>query len=296
MVRRENKVVIKFGQVTPAYARLVQECRGCFEPGVSKNLKEERKWKIKDYVKLARHFVSSHIWAFSQSEEHNNLKVISLNEETEKTFYFKINKYMYGSDIFKGSLGIGTRMNGYFIVPINIDKSDPITELIEETKKNASVSHLTSRAIVVKKLYDNNYLFTNYIIKKEEKPGAANQVKLSLVEIGPSMCLELQKIEKGICTGDVVYHRYIEKTPEELRERNRIIKQRAREKAERRAQQEENVRRKKEKNRQQTQKKVTDEEDEEDDENEYGSVSTSFEEDEGNSSNGQEEDGDVELD
>lgn len=289
MVRRENKIVIKFGQVTPAYGKLVMECRGCFEPGVSKNLKEERKWKIKDYVKLAKHFTASHIWAFSQSEEHNNLKVISLNEETGKTFYFKINKYVYASDIFKGSFGIGTRMNGYFIVPINIDKSDPITELIEETKKNASVSHLTSRAIVIKKLYENNYLFTNYIIKKQEKPGAANQVKLSLVEIGPAICMELQKIETGICSGNVVYHRYIEKTPEEIRERDRILKQRAREKAERRAQQEENVRRKKEKNRQQSTMGKTENEEssKEEESNEYGSVSTSFEEDVESTSNSQ---------
>ncbi|KAI5189906.1 hypothetical protein NEMIN01_0769 [Nematocida minor] len=286
MTRRENKIVIKFGQVTPAYAKLVLECRACFEPGVSKNLKEERKWKIKDYVQLAKHFSASHIWAFSQSEEHNNLKVISMQEENGKTFYFKINKYMYSADIFKSSLGIGTRMNGYFIIPINIDKTDPITELIEETKKNAVVSHLTTRAIVVKKLYDNNYLFTNYLIKKEEKPGAANQVKLSLTEIGPSMSLELQKIERGICTGDVVYHRYIEKTPEELRERERVIKQRAREKQQRRAQQEENVRRKKEENRRRSTKKASDTEDSGNEEESsgtgYSSISSSLEEDKEN--------------
>ncbi|KAI5166875.1 hypothetical protein NEIG_00736 [Nematocida sp. ERTm5] len=248
MARRDNKLVIKFGQVTPSYAKLVQECRSYFEPGVGKNLKEEKKWKIKDYIQLAKHFSASHLWVFSQSEEHNNLKIVSLLEEAGKTFYFKVNKYKFGLEMFQKSHGIGTRMNGYFVIPINIDKSDPIIDLVDEIKNNSKVSHLTSRAIVIKKLYDDNYLLTNYMIKKEEKPGAANQVKVTLVEIGPVMSLELQKIEKGICSGDVVYHRYIHKTPEELRERAKILKKRAEEKLQRRAQQEENVRRKKEKN------------------------------------------------
>ncbi|KAH9385697.1 ribosome biogenesis protein SSF1/2 [Nematocida major] len=245
MARRENKVVIKFGQVTASYAKLVQECRECFEPGVTRNLKEERKWRIKDYVQLARHFSASHIWAFSQSEEHNNLKVISLLSDTSKTFYFKIHQYMFSSKINTSTLNIGDRMNGYFIIPINIDKADPITELIEEIKNNVNVSHLTTRAITIKKLSEDRYLFTNYIIKKEERPGAENQVKLTLVERGPVMHLELQKIEKGICSGDVIYHRYIHKTPEELRERELRIQEREREKQRRKAVQEENVRRKK---------------------------------------------------
>ncbi|EHY65983.1 hypothetical protein NEAUS04_1962 [Nematocida ausubeli] len=248
MARRENKLVIKFGQVTPSFAKLVQECRSYFEPGVAKNLKEEKKWKIKDYVQLAKHFTASHLWVFSQSEEHNNLKVISLLEETGRTFYFKVTKYQVGLEMLQKAFGIGTRMNGYFIVPINIDKTDPINGMIDEIKNNSKVSHLTSRVIVIKKLYDNNYLFSNYMIKKEEKPGAANQVKVSLVEIGPVMTVELQKIEKGICSGDVVYHRYIHKTPEELKERERTIRRRAEEKLQRKAQQEENVRRKKEMN------------------------------------------------
>lgn len=306
-MRRENKLVIKLGRVTNSYSKLVKECRGWFEPSVAKNLKEENKFKIKDYVKIAKHFNSSHILAFSQSEEHNNLKIISLLENS-KTFYFKINKYMFSSEIIKNKienpnksynysgseknssnnttelvinptdlldnsnnttetvennglisgannqnkssnidinslLNIGTRMNGYFIIPINIDKNDLITELIEDIKNNTKVNHLTSRVLVVKQLTNNNYLFTNYIIKRIENI-KNNQIKLYLVEIGPIMQLELQKIESGICSGEVLYHRYIHKTEEELKEREKKIKERANKKKERKEEQEENIRRK----------------------------------------------------
>ncbi|OAG30968.1 ribosome biogenesis protein SSF1/2 [Nematocida displodere] len=248
MNKRENKVVIKLGQLTAPYAKLVVDTRTFFEPGVSKNLKEERKWRIKDYVQLAKHFFSSHVFAFSQSDEYNNLRVISLKEEGN-TFYFKVNKYLSSSVVSSTTLNIGQRMNGYFVVPFNIDKNDPINELVEDLKRNTSVNHLTTRALVIKSLGDHNYLFSHYLIKKEEKEGKSHLVKLTLVELGPRLDMKLQKIEEGVCSGDVIFHSYVHKTPEEIRDRKRKLQEKEDQRLRRKAEQEENVRNKKNKNK-----------------------------------------------
>lgn len=41
-------------------------------------------------------------------------------------------------------------------------------------------------------------------------------VAFRLTEIGPRMTLQLVKIEEGLCTGQVLYHRFIEKTEAEI--------------------------------------------------------------------------------
>ncbi|KAI5172345.1 hypothetical protein NEFER03_1459 [Nematocida sp. LUAm3] len=248
MVRHENKVIIKFGKVTSAYAKMIMDMRMCFEPAVSRKLQEEKSWKIKDYVKLAKHFLSSHIFAFSQSEEFNNLRIISLREGGS-TFYFKINKYLHASGIAQTDITHGERINGYFIVPFNIDKNDPIMPMIEDLKRNAPVSHLTSRALVIKKVAEYEYLFSHYAIKKEEKEGKANLVKLSLVEKGPRLEMKLQKIEDGVCSGNATFHSYIQKSSEELSARDEMLKQRNTLKMQRKLEQEKNVLKKKMKKR-----------------------------------------------
>jgi ribosome biogenesis protein SSF1/2 len=39
---------------------------------------------------------------------------------------------------------------------------------------------------------------------------------IRLSEIGPRLKLKLVKIEEGICDGEVLYHEYMKKTPEEI--------------------------------------------------------------------------------
>jgi ribosome biogenesis protein SSF1/2 len=72
----------------------------------------------------------------------------------------------------------------------------------------------------------------------------SQQCAIKLIELGPRLELELLKIEEGVCEGDVIYHKYVTKTPEEVAE----LKQRAEDKREskeaRKREQEANVRRK----------------------------------------------------
>lgn len=67
---------------------------------------------------------------------------------------------------------------------------------------------------------------------------------IKMHEIGPRMRLRLTKVEEGLCGGKVMWHEYIHKSKEELREMDRVHEERRREKDRRRAEQKANVERK----------------------------------------------------
>lgn len=74
--------------------------------------------------------------------------------------------------------------------------------------------------------------------------GNVQQQSIRLKEIGPRMDLHLIKVQKDFCDGDVLFHDYITKTPEEIKELEKKRKERERLKQERKLQQEENIKRK----------------------------------------------------
>jgi ribosome biogenesis protein SSF1/2 len=47
---------------------------------------------------------------------------------------------------------------------------------------------------------------------------------IRLSEIGPRLKLKLVKIEEGICDGEVLYHEYLKKTPEEIQKIRESLK------------------------------------------------------------------------
>ncbi|CAF2035774.1 unnamed protein product [Rotaria magnacalcarata] len=95
----------------------------------------------------------------------------------------------------------------------------------------------------------------------------SNQSAIRLTEIGPRMTLELVKIEEGLCDGEVLYHTYISKTPEEIAELRKRNTEKKRLKDQRIREQEENIKHKQE-NKKQTQKSSSKQNDEETDEEE----------------------------
>lgn len=78
---------------------------------------------------------------------------------------------------------------------------------------------------------------------------ANQQSTIRLCEIGPRMELEIVKEEEGLCSGAVLFHRYVEKTEQERKQTADRVAERARVKAERRRQQDENVRKKEQERR-----------------------------------------------
>lgn len=76
------------------------------------------------------------------------------------------------------------------------------------------------------------------------KQGSKSRVKL--IELGPRLTLDLVKITAGLCDGEVIYHKLVEKTEQEAEANRERIESRQALKRKRREEQEENVRRKKE--------------------------------------------------
>jgi ribosome biogenesis protein SSF1/2 len=81
----------------------------------------------------------------------------------------------------------------------------------------------------------------------DEDAGANDNVErraVKLVELGPRMRLRMTKVEEGLCSGKVMWHEYVHKTKEEIRELEKRWEQRKKEKEARKKQQKENVEKK----------------------------------------------------
>ena len=74
--------------------------------------------------------------------------------------------------------------------------------------------------------------------------GATQQSAMKLTELGPRMTLELFKCERGVGEGDILYHKFQHKTPEEADATKQRIEKARQLKEQRRKEQESNVARK----------------------------------------------------
>lgn len=82
---------------------------------------------------------------------------------------------------------------------------------------------------------------------EKQTPGhfGVEKKAVKLVELGPRMKLRMTKVEEGVCGGKVMWHEFLEKSPEELKEMEIVWEARRKEKEERRRLQKENVEKKK---------------------------------------------------
>lgn len=88
---------------------------------------------------------------------------------------------------------------------------------------------------------------------------------VKLVELGPRMRLRLTKVEEGLCSGKVMWHEYVHKTKEEIKELEKRWEKRRQEKEARKREQKANVERKKTAKSKNGNKEGEEEEDEDDD-------------------------------
>ena len=72
---------------------------------------------------------------------------------------------------------------------------------------------------------------------------------VKLVELGPRMKLRMTKVEEGVCGGKVMWHEYLTKTSQEVKQMEKVWDRRRREKEERRRIQKDNVERKRKENK-----------------------------------------------
>lgn len=81
----------------------------------------------------------------------------------------------------------------------------------------------------------------NYVGKNKQ----SSQRRVTLIEIGPRMTMQLTKIQDGFCDGQVLYHLFVKKTEEEKKKLKRRREDKEKLKEERRKAQEENIKKKK---------------------------------------------------
>ena len=79
---------------------------------------------------------------------------------------------------------------------------------------------------------------------RKDRGSKVEKRAVKLVELGPRLKLRMTKVEEGICSGKIMWHEYLEKSGEELREMEKVWEQRRKEKEERKRVQKDNVQRK----------------------------------------------------
>lgn len=127
----------------------------------------------------------------------------------------------------------------------NLSKLEDISDYITGTTASGAPAAAASGAMSDSEAEDE----TSHVILAQKYSGRGNakshKSALKLVELGPRLRMKLTKVERGLATGDVMYHAYVEKDAEEARKQRENIQQEAALKKRRREEQEENVRRKK---------------------------------------------------
>ncbi|KAN0116915.1 Brix domain containing protein [Hyaloscypha variabilis] len=81
--------------------------------------------------------------------------------------------------------------------------------------------------------------------KNEGGRNGVEKRAVKLVELGPRLKLRMTKVEEGVCTGKVMWHEYIHKTKEEVKQLDKKWEKKRQEKEARKKIQKENVERKK---------------------------------------------------
>lgn len=113
-----------------------------------------------------------------------------------------------------------------------------------ETDAEVEVMETNARKVLTKKQV--NEMRSKNV--KVGQPGATAVEKrgVKLVEIGPRIKLRMTKVEEGVCGGKVMWHEYLSKSKEEVKEMEKVWNTRRREKEQRKRTQRENIERKRE--------------------------------------------------
>jgi ribosome biogenesis protein SSF1/2 len=116
-----------------------------------------------------------------------------------------------------------------------------------DTDAEVEILESTTRKVLSKKVRQQQREERAANGKTTDK-GAASGVErraVKLIELGPRLKLRMTKVEDGVCNGKIMWHEYIHKTKEELKEMDKVWEKRRQEKAARKQIQNENVERKK---------------------------------------------------
>jgi len=127
----------------------------------------------------------------------------------------------------------------------NLSKLEDISDYITGTTASGAAAAAASGAMSDSEAEDE----TSHVVLPQKYAGRGNMKShksaLKLVELGPRIRMKLSKVERGLASGDVMYHAYVKKDPAEAKALKEKYQGEASLKKRRREEQEENVRRKK---------------------------------------------------
>lgn len=182
------------------------------------------------------------LFNFIRREEES---IVNANGQTEEDEEVEIRHYA----IRAAPVGINRKVKRIIQAKIpNLSKLDDISDYITGTTSSGAK---TPAAIGSGSMSDSEAEDeTTHVVLPDKYAGKGNiksqKSALKLVEIGPRLRLKLTKVERGLASGDVMYHAYIHKDPEEVKAQREKVEKEAALKKRRKEEQEENVRRKKE--------------------------------------------------
>ena len=138
-----------------------------------------------------------------------------------------------------------------------------------EVETDAEVEVLETNARKVLSRKQMNALRSNNEKVHKSESLATEKKAVKLIEIGPRMKLRMTKVEEGVCGGKIMWHEYINKTKEEMKEMEKVWEKRRKEKDERKRVQKENVDRKRKESSAKQKDGAKEEDDEQEDEEDW---------------------------
>lgn len=114
-----------------------------------------------------------------------------------------------------------------------------------EPETDAEVEVIAPHAEKVQKRSSKSGKPSERFQERQERQANVQKKGIKLHELGPRLRLRLTKVEEGMCAGRVMWHQYIHKSAQEVKQMDKVHEERRVEKERRRAEQKANVERKK---------------------------------------------------
>ncbi|KAH9360595.1 hypothetical protein HPB48_008655 [Haemaphysalis longicornis] len=232
--------VINRGTLGKNASELMLNFRKVMEPYTASRLKVRRKNVVKDFVSVAGLLHVTHLVVFTKTEQAIYLRLARLPRGP--TLTFRVENYALARDVIsslkKPVLYTHQFSSHPLLVLNNFSGEGMHFKLMASMFQNMfpSINIHKSKVPNLGHLRDiSEYVDMGGLSESEaELDGASNQVLLPqkiasrgnalnqqsairMVELGPRMKLKLVKIEEGLMTGEVMYHAFVQRSPEEIK-------------------------------------------------------------------------------
>ncbi|KAF8782965.1 Suppressor of SWI4 1 like protein [Argiope bruennichi] len=276
IVKAPHSFVINRGKLGKSANELLLNFRKVMEPFTASHLRVQKANVLKDFIHIAGPLNVTHLVIFTKSSQAMYLRIAKLPHGP--TLTFQIKEYSLISDVIssqKKSLMYEKLFEHHPLLVLNNFSGEGMHfKLMTTTFQNMFPSinvnktnlNTIRRCLLLNYNEDKTIDLRQYAIKVVPT-GMSKAVKkliqilsqpistrgnitseksaIRLFEMGPRIKFQLIKIEEGCMSGEVLFHEFIKKTPEEIKAIKAKIKAQKLLKEQRRAQQKRNVEKKK---------------------------------------------------